>query len=178
MRRIVAGLIAAGTLAACGGIEQASVSSATRTGAASAASPTPSTPEATTPSPTSAPARVGDTITTTKGATFQVVSYVDHFSGGPYETPKPGQFYAAIQVHACAGSDGTLHVNPYDFYLIEPDDSHIEYGTGPFSDGKEPGLNDANLQPKECVTGWVNYGVTAKPKTVGMSDSDLRWQVS
>src|ERR1700682_2357022 len=61
--------------------------------------------------------------------------------------------------------------------LIEPDDSHITPATAIVAGGKTPNLSSGNLQPGECVSGWINYGVTARPKRVAKTDSDLRWTI-
>jgi hypothetical protein len=106
------------------------------------------------------------------------LEYVDHFtSTNQFDKPPPGGFYAAIRIKACAGSSQPLEVNPVTFTLVEPDDSRIDESSSLVVGGKTPRLLRTTLQPGECVSGWVNYGVTARPKGIALSNSNLRWIV-
>ena len=72
-----------------------------------------------------------------------------------------------------AGSE-TADVNPFDYVLQEPDDSQVEPSVAA---DKQPPYHATTLQPHQCLSGWVNFEIPAKPKAVLLKSTDLSWLV-
>ena len=129
-------------------------------------------------SPPAALATVIDaTQTTPGGGTVTLLSYADHFaSGSSINNPlPPGGFYAAVDLRVCAGTAGSF-VSPFQFALVEPGQAQVGIATGPTL-GKQPELSVQQLPPGACVTGWLSYGVAARPTALDDSGDSLTWPI-
>lgn len=125
-----------------------------------------------------APATVIDvTQATPGGGSVTLVSYADHFSSAsPLNNPlPPGGFYAAVELKVCAGAAATI-VSPFQFVLVEPDQTQVDIATGP-TVGKQPQLSLDQLPPGGCVNGWLSYGVASRPAALDDSGDSLTWSI-
>jgi Domain of unknown function (DUF4352) len=102
-----------------------------------------------------------------------------------YQNPQEaGTEFAALDVELCAKGGEAVQVFPGDFTLQMPDNTRR---TTKYS-GKEPGFQSTNLNPNDCVRGWVSYEVPIgqRPREVvldtgGSASSgtqQLKWAIS
>jgi hypothetical protein len=110
------------------------------------------------------------------GGTASVFIYTDHFTPASLGTPiSSGDFLAAVEVQVCAGGAPTT-VSPSDFLLVEPDRSQATPTAGP-GEGFQPGLQNQELMPGQCASGWVNYAVAVTPTAIEEAPAHLSWAI-
>jgi len=112
--------------------------------------------QATVPATTQASSyKVGDTVDTRQDLKITLHDWKLPAQGSStYDTPPAGSKFGAADVEACARTKATS-INPFRFTVQMADNRRIEHGIG----GPRPSLNHTELQPDECVRGWVTFDV-------------------
>jgi Domain of unknown function (DUF4352) len=86
------------------------------------------------------------------------------------EKPSHGR-YVEITVTA-VGKSGSFSINPYDFYLLDPDGTRYQYGEGNgFTEEVPNPINAADLKPGEKLKGRLLFDASPKAAVIGYSPS-------
>jgi hypothetical protein len=121
-------------------------------------------------------AALGTTVTTAHGNRLSV-DRADWWKPAKalYITPDPGTRFFVAQVHACAAADNTsaVTVSTSDFTLKLDDDSSLD----PVG-GREPALQDTQLQPGDFTRGWLTFHVPKTNNRATLEFGDLKFAVS
>lgn len=118
--------------------------------------------------------REGDTVTFPSGDSVTLHSYTSPVqSEERFWQPQPGKQFATIDVEGCAGSsagNGYATLNPFYFSLQMPDNTRLGLTIPAVI---RPDLNHTNLEPGECVRGFVSFQVPqgTTPSYVHMGSS-------
>jgi len=128
--------------------------------------------------PSSSSMTIHETQATATGGSVTLLGYADHFSPvSEINNPLPaGGFYAAVELQVCAGGQAGTVVSPFDFLLLEPDQSKLGVATGP-AEGLQPQLSLTQVATGHCVSGWLSYGVTARPSALVDVADNLTWSI-
>jgi hypothetical protein len=182
--RIIVGVVAAAiTILMLTAASSCSATSSGPQGGAVTNGPTDSGAGAT-PTPTDTPTaepfmHLGQEIDTDSGNKFTVSGLRHVPSNNEFNTPPPGGYFAALDVKECAGQ-AALTTNPSEWSLGLSDDSQIQGGdsglvTTPGAD--LPTL--ANVQPGQCVSGWVAFAMPANSTVtkVLLNQATFYWAV-
>jgi len=146
-------------LISCGGSESTERPSAKNPTSTVLRVPTKQKPlKATIPPTTLAPVKaIGDKITTERGNSLTVRTFAPSVaSTNSFSEPDPGKQFSAVEVEFCAGPAGLEGLgapNPFDFELSMPDNTRVD----PTLSVQEPALHVTDLQPGDCVRGWVTF---------------------
>ncbi|MGA8016767.1 MAG: hypothetical protein WCB85_12695 [Candidatus Dormiibacterota bacterium] len=146
-------------------------------GTPSASDASPST-AATSASTSADEVAIGVTETAPAGATIDLLAYSDHFAPGSLiNNPLPaGGFYAAADLRICATTAAGVDVSPFAFVMVEPDKSQVGIASGP-GEGLQPALALQQMAPGQCVSGWLSYGVSARPTALEDTVDGLSWPI-
>jgi len=146
------------------------------TGATSKASPTSSAP-ASSPSPSAVAGTVpGQTKTTADGGRITLVaddSNLPSIAGAALPTAT-GESFTAVELRVCAGSLAPTSVTPFDFVLVEPGGTLADTLNG-IGEGQQPALQNAEVPPGQCVSGWLSFEVTGAPASLTDTADGLSW---
>ena len=129
-----------------------------------------------TPVPTPSGFSVGDTVDTTTGAKITVQQVVPASSTNEFETPPPGGRFRAAKVRECAGSSAIFTASEAWSMKLE-DDTQVD-GTSIAGANPNPELPTSNLQPGNCVAGWVYFALPPSPPApvrIQLSNTDFFW---
>lgn len=86
------------------------------------------------------------------------------------EKPQHGR-YVEVTITA-VGKSGSFSINPYDFYLLEPDGTRYQYGEGNgFSEEVPNPINAADLKAGEKLKGRLVFDASPKAAVLGYSPS-------
>ena len=119
---------------------------------------------------------LGETRTTSDGATITVVYFDPDLTSLPGADPPtpPATAFAAVELRICAGNANPTSVTPYDFVLIGPGSSHADTLNGP-GVGRDPELPLTEVAPGQCVGGWLSYEVVGTPTSFSDTADSLSW---
>jgi hypothetical protein len=179
MKRVLVVLVLAALAGCGGGGKEESATDATFEGPAKVGN-TPPTEPTTIPEPTTiavptGPFAVGDKVRTVRGNFAQLYGWLaDVPPPSKAWTVPAGKHFAAADLEFCA--EEVNDINPFYFDLEMPDHTRIKS----YSGIKDPALNHANLQPGECVRGWVSYAVPNGQEPVSLvftSTIGVKWNL-
>ena len=181
IRLAIVSVAAVAALAACGGGTEMTAKSPSASSSTASSSPSPSSSSSTTndtTQPEDADAddaedaiksfAVGDTATVTQGdedaATILVTKAVKTRTPEMDYADKPenGRFLVATMTVKNVGTE-PFDINPYDFYVVDGEGNHYDYGDGNVFgaiDGKE--IHAVTLNKGEKVTGRVAFDIPNK----------------
>jgi hypothetical protein len=148
------------------------------TGATFEAAPPSSTPTSS-PSPSAvAGTALGQTKTTSDGGSITLVTYDSNLLSiaGAAPPTATGESFTAVELRVCAGSAAPTSVTPFDFVLVEPGGTLVDILNG-IGEGQQPALQNSEVPPGRCVSGWLSYEVTATPATFTDTADGLTWAV-
>jgi hypothetical protein len=186
--RILGAAIVVGLVLIAYHLGSSSTPSSTDQGQPTASTPPASTPASSAPAtaPASSAARpAGAAITSMDesqplpgGATATLIGYTDHFAPtSTINNPLPsGSFYAAVELRVCAGGQGTTTVSPFAYVLVEPGNQQASIASGP-AEGVQPQLQLTQVAPGHCVSGWLSYGVPARPTQLQDTVDRVSWTI-
>jgi hypothetical protein len=131
-----------------------------------------------TPIPTPSGFAIGETVTTTTGAKITVLQTAPASSNNQFETPPPGGHFLAAKIRECAGTMQDF-VSPVGWSVKLADDTQVD-GTSLSGGSPGPELPSSNLQPGNCVAGWVYFPLPASPAAIAIvpHNSDFFWRLS
>jgi hypothetical protein len=163
-------------VAVAAGSKKSTTTTATTSGGAPATAPPTTAPPTTATVP-----GVGATLTTSDGATVQLLSYgPDSGAANGFITPKAGNSLVSINTQGCASKTGsTTSFNPLYFTLKMKDNTVADAALGEI-DGQ---IDSSDQAPGTCIRGKVGFEVPPGevPATVIFStiggDSILQWSI-
>lgn len=122
---------------------------------------------------------LGQEIDTDTGNKFTVSGLRRVPSNNQFNTPPPGGYFDALDVRECAGQ-AALTTNPSEWSLGLSDDSQVQGGSSSLVTTPGADLPElANVQPGQCVSGWVAFTMPANSTVtkVLLSQATFYWAV-
>lgn len=112
--------------------------------------------------------KVGDRVETARGNHITLHAYEQPVPAPEFDSPNPGQEFAAADVEFCADVDTgdpdfpAYNVGPGDWELQMADNTRRSFDIGV----KEPAMNYTDVAKGDCLRGWVSYQVPAGERPV------------